>query len=61
MLHSYYLKAFRHHGQKAVKQLCEKEIHEEINGAIMSFNRSFNVHYVEHKVQMPKTIKRKRY
>jgi aminoglycoside N3'-acetyltransferase len=23
--------------------------------------RSFNVHYVEHKVQMPKTIKRKRY
>ena len=45
MLHSYYLKAFRHHGQKAVKQLCEKEINEEINGAIMSFNRSFNVHY----------------
>lgn len=44
MLHSYYLKAFRHHGQKAVKQLCEKEINEEINGAIMSFNRSFNVH-----------------
>ena len=42
MLHSYYLKAFRHHGQKAVKQLCEKEINEEINGAIMSFNRSFN-------------------
>ena len=41
MLHSYYLKAFRHHGQKAVKQLCEKEINEEINGAIMSFNRSF--------------------
>ena len=35
MLHSYYLKAFRHHGQKAVKQLCEKEINEEINGAIM--------------------------
>ena len=32
MLHSYYLKAFRHHGQKAVKQLCEKEINEEIKG-----------------------------
>ena len=57
MLHSFYLKAFRHLDQKAVKQLCEKEI----NGAIMSFNRSFNVHYFEHKVQMPKTIKRKRY
>ena len=44
MLHSYYLKAFRHHGQKAVKQLCEKEINEEIKETKMSFNRSFNVH-----------------
>lgn len=44
MLHSYYLKAFRHHGQKAVKQLCEKEINEEIKETKMSFNRSFNGH-----------------
>ena len=41
MLHSYYLKAFRHHGQKAVKQLCEKEINEEIKG-IFEMNKMFN-------------------
>ena len=61
MLHSYYLKAFRHHGQKAVKQLCEKAINEEIKETKMSFNRSFNVHHFEHKKQIPETIKRRRY
>ena len=61
MLHSYYLKAFRHHGQKAVKQLCEKEINEEIKETKMSFNRSFNVHNFKRKKWIPRIIKMRRY